>query len=105
MLAHRSSFVHPTAGQIDLPLLIPAFSSKGFGFIQKGRPSNRRQFSEIAYELAEFGKRPARAVLLSAYDLHHSYYRAPDLAPSSPLSHLRNVNLVFLDSGGYELSS
>src|SRR4051812_12674802 len=104
MLARRAQLSHPVAGNIDLPLLVPAFSSKGFKFIETKSKAKPRRYSEVAYELAEFGRRPADVVLISAYDWHYRYYCAPDLA-GSPMAHLRNVRVALLDSGGYELAS
>jgi hypothetical protein len=103
MLARRSVLTHPSAGEIELPLLVPAFSSKGFGFESSGRGRKRRDYSEIAYELEEFGRRPSSSVLVSGYDLHFRHFDAPKLAARRPETHLRNACLVFLDSGGYEL--
>ncbi len=103
MLARRTVLTHPTAGPIELPLLVPSFSSKGFGLIQR-RGKNAAEYSSVAYELAEFGQFPTRSVLISAYDLHYRHLEAPDVKPRSPLSHLHQTGVVFLDSGGYELA-
>ncbi len=105
MLARRSTLTHPLAGQLDLPFLVPAFSSKGFDFHTKGRGKKKSEYSEVAYELAEFGQYPAGSVLVSAYDLHFGHFKAPDLPKNRSEDYLRNASLVFLDSGGYELSS
>ena len=105
MLARRSRLNHPRVGEFELPLLVPAFSSKGFSFLFTGKGHKRRPYSEVAYELAEFGKRPQRAVLVSAYDVHYGHYRAPNLEKGSSEAYLKNTALIFLDSGGYELSS
>jgi hypothetical protein len=103
MLARRSMLTHPSAGEIELPLLVPAFSSKGFGFGSSGRGRKKRDYSEIAYELADFGRRPSTSILISGYDLHFGHFDAPKLPAKRPETHLRNARLVFLDSGGYEL--
>jgi hypothetical protein len=105
MLARRSTITHPLAGPIELPLLVPAFSSKGFGFGSTGRGRDKHEFSEIAYELADFGSRPSCSVMISAYDLHFSHFDAPKLGSKRPEMHLRNSRLVIVDSGGYELVS
>ena len=55
MLVRRSIITHPSAGRIELPLLVPAFSSKGFAFKSCGRGREKRDYSEIAYELADSG--------------------------------------------------
>ncbi len=104
MLARRSSFKHPTAGAIELPLLVPAFSSKGFEIRHRGRGQNRKPYSEVAYQLEDFSKNPYKSVLLSAYDIHFGYFKAPKLSPGAPLAYLKNVGVAFIDSGGYELA-
>ena len=103
MLARRSTLPHPLAGTIELPLLIPAFSSKGFCFESVGKGKSKREFSEIAYELADFGRRPNKSVLVSAYDLYFKHFDAPKLGSNKPETYMRNSCLVFVDSGGYEL--
>lgn len=104
MLARRRAIQHPTAGRIDLPLLVPAFSSKGFALRGTGNGKKRRFYSEVAYELDEFAKRQQRSVLVSAFDIFHGRFHAPELPRFTPQRYLRNSALVFLDSGGYELS-
>ncbi len=104
MLARRSALDHPLFGRIELPLLVPAFSSKGFVFKTTARGSSKRIYSEIAYELADFGGRPSAAVLVSAYDLFFDHFDAPKLS-HRPEEYLRETKIVFLDSGGYELIS
>jgi hypothetical protein len=104
MLARRSTLTHSHAGDSDLPLLVPAFSSKGFEFDIAGKGKTKREFSMLAYELADFGKYPCRSVLVSAYDLHFKHFQAPEFPRTPAESHLRKACLVFLDSGGYELS-
>jgi hypothetical protein len=103
MLARRASLRHPIAGDIDLPLLIPAFSSKGFG-LRKTRNGREREYTPVAYELSDFARHERKAVLISAYDLHFQYFDAPDLLSDRPEDFLRNVRVVFFDSGGYELT-
>lgn len=104
MLARRSILTHPHGGDSDLPLLVPAFSSKGFEFDMMGKGKTKREFSMLAYELADFGKYPCRSVLVSAYDLHFKHFQAREFPRTPAESHLRKACLVFLDSGGYELS-
>ena len=105
MLSRRSTLTHSLAGAMELPLLIPAFSSKGFHFGSTGRGRAKRDFSEIAYELADFGKHPSSSVMISAYDLHFRHFDAPKLGSNKPERDLRNSRLIFVDSGGYELVS
>lgn len=61
------------------PLLVPSFSSRGFDI--------RRMFPVLAPHLSE-------SCLVSAYDMHHGLL---------PHSAINEANLVFLDSGGYEI--
>ena len=103
MLARRGNLSHPVAGEIELPLMVPAFSSKGFQLLSKGRGKARRDYSEISYELAEFGRNPSTSVLLSAYDLFFRHFDAPNLPVDRCTDLLRNSGVVFIDSGGYEL--
>ena len=103
MLARRSRLVHSTAGEVELPLLVPAFSSKGFE-LRKTSVGKGRDFTETVYELDTFGKFPSEAVLVSAYDLHFKHFEGvPNLPAAEATEYLRNTRLVFLDSGGYEL--
>jgi len=64
MLACRKSISHPLAGEIELPMLIPAFSSKGFGFHKTGKGKKKRNYSELSYALAEFAKHSMEYVLI-----------------------------------------
>ena len=104
MLARRTTLTHPSAGEMELPLLVPAFSSKGFDFKETRKGTNRRDYSMVAYELEDFARFPSRSVLISAYDLHFKHMRAPKMRAKRTEDYLRNAALVFLDSGGYELS-
>lgn len=102
MLARRSKLDHPSGISMELPLLIPSFSSKGFG-LHKHKEA-KHEFSAVAYDLEEFGRSFNRAVLISAYDLHYKHFEAPDMPLPGTPAHLSRSELVFLDSGGYELS-
>lgn len=92
-----TTFTHPLGGVIDLPLLVPSFSSKGFDFFTKGNSKKKKIFSAATYALEEFGRYLNESYLLSTYDIHHKHFRHPD-------RFFRNTALIFLDSGGYELS-
>ena len=62
----------------DTPLLIPSFSSKGFGYIEQAIAVTNGLIHDAA--------------LISAYDLHHNHLASlPD-----------KQRLLFIDSGGYE---
>jgi hypothetical protein len=103
MLARRSSLPHPITGEVDLPLLVPAFSSKGFGLRGTRRPGHRLEYTPLVYELSDFARSESTAVLVSAYDLHFGHFNAPEFPDYEPQDYLRNAQLVFMDSGGYEL--
>jgi len=92
MLCRTSKLVHPASGtSLYTPLLIPSFSSKAFGFSHDGQPEVRRILA-AARELV------TRTSLISAYDIYYNYIPAPeDLGIS--------VDLMFVDSGGYEVSN
>lgn len=92
-----TTFTHPSGSVIDLPLLVPSFSSKGFEFFTEGRAKPKKIFSAATNALEDFGRYLNESYLLSAYDIHHKHFRRPN-------RHFRDTALIFLDSGGYELS-
>lgn len=95
MLARRSKINHPLGAIIELPKLVPAFSSKGFPiFKETGR---KKPYSEVAPVLEGIGPFILDSILISAYDLHHGLFRTPQ-------RFYKGKELVFIDSGGYELS-
>lgn len=91
MLCRTSKLTHPTSGvSLETPLLVPSFSSKGFGFGPGGKPEVQRVL-DASQEFI------TRTCLVSAYDVHYGYVPEPkDLTIT--------VDLFFLDSGGYEVS-
>ena len=115
MLARNTKINHPLGAVIDLPRLVPAFSSKGFPFLTtpnvrtrtKGKRKNpavprtktptERKISEITLALELVGPFIRDSILLSAYDLHHGHLRKPE-------RFFAGKELIFIDSGGYELS-
>lgn len=103
MLARRHNLSHDIALDIELPLLVPAFSSKGFPL--RKRRGKRHHYTDVVNDLAAFAQRPSNAALVSAYDLHFKHFDdAPKLpSTSGPQDYLRETRLVFIDSGGYEL--
>jgi hypothetical protein len=71
MLARCGSLKHENHDfPIDLPLLVPSFSSKG----SAERKIENRKRSEIANVLRLGGRMMHNSMLLSAYDLHHQNY-------------------------------
>lgn len=94
MLARRSKLVNKAGIPVELPRLVPSFSSKGFPIIA-GRNGARR--SDVSNALALMGPHLKQSFLVSAYDIHHRLIHNGD-------AYVNNAELVFLDSGGYELS-
>ena len=89
MLCRTSKLIHPAGFSLETPLLVPSFSSKAFGFDRDGTPEFLRVL-DVAKEFI------TRTCLVSAYDIHY-YVDEPQDIPI-------NVDLIFLDSGGYEVS-
>jgi len=110
VLARISKIKHPLGGLIDLPRLVPAFSSKGFPFLKsstsgkrsskKGVASSKknsiRQLSEASLALELVGGFIMDSILVSAYDIFHSHLQKPE-------RYFTNKEMIFIDSGGYEL--
>ena len=92
MLCRTSTLTHPPSGvTVPTPLLIPSFSSKGFS-----TPTNdgKSEVNKIFATAAEF---ITETCLISAYDIFYKHLPNPDNLACTP-------NLIFLDSGGYEVS-
>lgn len=89
MLARSSRIVHPHSAAADLqtPLLIPSFSSKGFG-VDSGGDSRVAQVYRLATEFLY------ESMLLSAYDIHYKFLPTPKSAIAE---------VTVIDSGGYEV--
>lgn len=102
MLARRTQLALPDGQQCDLPLLIPSFSSKGFG-LSPPRPRSKRLLSNATIDLVEFAQSANQAVLISGYDLHFRHFDDSSRGGSA-LDLLVKPRVVFLDSGGYELA-
>lgn len=104
MLARRSQLRLPDGQDVDLPLLIPSFSSKGFGFSSMRRSRQRVMASVVSGDLRTFGETPSVAVLISAFDLHFDNFQHPEATDGNCLNWLPQARVIFLDSGGYELA-
>lgn len=91
MFCRSSKLVHAASGvTLNTPLLVPSFSNKAFGFTRGGQP-------EILRVLDASREFITRTCLISAYDVFYEYLPQPeDLAIT--------VDLMFVDSGGYEVS-
>lgn len=95
-LARSSRLEHPSGAVLDTPLLVPSFSSKGFGFstqrTESGGTTEESEVAEIYTAASEF---LTDSMLISAFDVHHGYLQMPENA-------LTEITIV--DSGGYETS-
>jgi hypothetical protein len=80
---------------VDLPLVVPSLSSKGFQFYRDSESGEVR--SETSDVLGFAGSFFQESFLISAFDLHHKHY-------ADPTSYFSNASLILLDSGGYELN-
>ncbi len=79
--------------ELETPLLVPSFSSKGFGFKDKTE-TNQNDVSEVTDAL-EFSKEfLTESLLISAYDLFYDHIPYDE----STLC----TDLIIIDSGGYE---
>lgn len=93
MLCRTSTIRHRESGvSLATPLLIPSFSSKGFA------KDNRNGRSEIGKILEATGEILTDVFLVSAYDIYYSHVPSPSELPYRP-------ELIFVDSGGYEIST
>jgi hypothetical protein len=88
MLARSTTLSHPLGPKIVTPLLVPSFSSKGFGLRERGP-------AEVAKLLSVSKESLTDSMLISAYDLYHGNLSRPRTALT---------NITFVDSGGYETS-
>lgn len=93
MLAKTSIIKHPCGLELQTPMLVSSFSSKGFQFV-KEKGKMRSQAVELLKETAEY---LSETVLLSAYDLKYFFPKAEKLR-----EYRFFPQVVFLDSGGYE---
>ena len=90
MRARSGSILHKSSGvRIETPLLVPAFSSKGFMLAD-----GKSEIEQILLTSAEF---LTGVYLISAYDVHHGHIPGPRDLPVRP-------EMIIVDSGGYEVS-
>lgn len=93
MLSRTSAHRHTSSGvTLQTPLLIPSFSSKGFA---RSKKEGRSEIGEILRYASEF---LTDSYLVSAYDIYYNDIPSPNELP-------RSLGMVFLDSGGYEIST
>jgi hypothetical protein len=85
---------------VQTPLLVPSFSSKGFGLVDDHPPR-----TEVSPLLGALIDQLSRSFLVSAYDLHHRLLEVGDTFadPDWSASPLSKTEVLFIDSGGYEV--
>src|SRR5688500_17370018 len=88
MLARSSRLKHPFGSAVVTPLLVPSFSSKGFGHGPSGGTGVAHIWTIAQEYLTD-------CMLVSAYDISSKNIDPPDSAVTE---------LVIVDSGGYETS-
>ncbi|MEK6154591.1 hypothetical protein WIW50_15075 [Flavobacteriaceae bacterium 3-367] len=103
-LARSSKLIHKIGNPITTPLLVPSFSSKGLGFIpfdEKfgfSKTEKKHQISEANQIIRTSSTVITDTALVSAFDVAQGFIAPPE---GSSL----NVELMFVDSGGYETSN
>ena len=92
----NSQLIHPSGMRIETPMLIPSFSSKGFGISTKKLPGGEEvDHSEVATILEAASEFLTDSMLISAYDIYYQYIPMPENA---------KTDITVADSGGYETS-
>ncbi len=90
MRSRTNKLNHPSGIEIETPILVPSFSSKGFSFDSRG-------VSEATDALNLSKEFLTECLLLSAYDLYHKHI---------PFSEeYLCTDFTIIDSGGYETSN
>lgn len=89
MKARNSILKHPSGIEIETPLLIPSYSSKGFSINKKG-------VSEISRPMTLCKEYLTESLLISAYDIYYKHIPSWD--------NFVSTEIVIIDSGGYETS-
>lgn len=102
MPAELRSVRLPSGRSVQTPLVVPSFSSKGFGLEAEEQPVR----TEVSPLLGELIDQMSRSFLVSAYDLHHRLLEVGDnfADPDWSASPLSKTELLFIDSGGYEVT-
>jgi hypothetical protein len=91
-LCKSRKFSHPNGINIDTPILVPSFSSKGFSFKEK-----KGEVLSETHKLVEMSKEYLHeSMLVSAFDLHYGYIPSP--------KKFNCTEMTIIDSGGYETS-
>jgi hypothetical protein len=86
-LCRSTRIHHPLGATLETPLLVPSFSSKGFGYGSRRESEIRNRFAVVSEYLTD-------TMLVSAYDIAHGYLESIESAITE---------LTIVDSGGYEI--
>ena len=89
MHSRRQTLPHPLGGTLELPCLVPSFSSRGFARVRERHGAAEYSEADIALRASLPGI--GRIALVSAYDLHH------ELLPSGELLY-EDDRVVMIDS-------
>lgn len=88
ILCRSTKIHHPLGVTLETPLLVPSFSSKGFGFDAEEKSQIKEIFSVVSEYLTDI-------MLISAYDIAYEHLELHERAITE---------LTIVDSGGYEIS-
>ncbi len=83
---------HPLGYQIETPVLVPSYSSKGFAIIE----SDGKEKSEVSDVMINCAQFLTEITLVSAYDLYYKLIPSPE--------DFATTETIIIDSGGYETS-
>lgn len=99
MLCRTNKITHRGTGvTLETPLLVPSFSSKGFSRSSTtGESKDDEYVSGLHRQYEAAGEFITEAALVSAFDISHGYLPTPPKLGNF-------AELLFLDSGGYEVS-
>lgn len=90
----KSSIIkHPSGIEIETPLFVPSYSSKGFSLERK---QDGKYKSEVCHAIGIAKEMLVESQLVSAYDLYYDYLLKPE--------EFIGTKITFIDSGGYETS-
>lgn len=85
--------IHPFGNELETPILVPSYSSKGFG---KKASKNGRNISAVTEVMENCAQFLTEITLVSAYDLYYEYL--------IDINKFATTETVLIDSGGYETS-
>lgn len=103
-LPRSTKLTHKLGVKLSTPLLVPSFSSKGLGFIPFDeklgfdKRDGKREISEANQIMATSSQVITETALVSAFDYAQGFIPEPE-------NLTLNVELMFVDSGGYETSN